>query len=116
VQMVFERTLRDHIPCMPYKYATSAYWWVSQELKERMMAKSREVGKEYEARRLETQFIGTPVAIQNQSGRYPNKWVKTEVIMEVKTHEQIVIQVDESGKLTLRTGDSYANWILERPV
>ena len=49
VQMVFGRTLRDHIPCMPYKYAASAYWWVLQEFKERMMAKSREVGKEYKA-------------------------------------------------------------------
>ena len=56
------------------------------------------------------------MAIQNQSGWYPNKWDKKGVIMEVKPHEQIVIQVDESRRLTLRTGDSYANWILERPV
>ena len=40
----------------------------------------------------------------------------TGVIMEVKPHEQIMIKVDESRRLTLRTGDSYANWILERPV
>ena len=27
-QMVFGRTLRDHIPCLPYKYATNADWCV----------------------------------------------------------------------------------------
>ena len=38
--------LRDHIPCLPYKYVATTYWCVSQELKERMMAKSREVDGE----------------------------------------------------------------------
>ena len=96
--MVFGRTLRDHIPCLPYKYAASADWCVSQELKERMMAKSREVDGEKLARntrRLETLLTRHPVAIQNQSGRYPNKWDKTGVIMEVKPHEQIVIKVED---------------------
>ena len=32
-QMVFGRTLRDHIPCLPYKYAASADWCITQELK-----------------------------------------------------------------------------------
>jgi hypothetical protein len=31
-------------------------------------------------RRLQSLPIGTPVAIQNQSGRYPTKWDKTGVI------------------------------------
>jgi hypothetical protein len=34
VQMVFGRTVRDHIPCLPYKYANTADWCISQELKE----------------------------------------------------------------------------------
>jgi hypothetical protein len=41
-QMVFGRALRDHIPALPYKYAASADWCVSQELRERLLAKSRE--------------------------------------------------------------------------
>ena len=40
-QMVFVRTFRDHIICLSYKYAANADWFVSQELKERMMAKFR---------------------------------------------------------------------------
>ena len=103
--MVFGRTLRDHIPCLPYKYAASADWSVSQELKERMMAKSREVDGEKLARktrRTQTLLIGTPVAIQKQSGQYPNKWDNTGVIMDVRPHEQIVIKVEGSRRLTLR--------------
>jgi hypothetical protein len=49
-QIVFSRTLRDHIPCMPYKYAALANWCISQEMRERMMAKSREVDGEKLAR------------------------------------------------------------------
>ena len=66
-QMVFGRTLRDHIPCLPYKNAANADWCISQELKERIMANSREVEGEKLARK--SLHIGTTVNIQNQSGR-----------------------------------------------
>ena len=78
--MVFRRTLRDPIPCLPYKYAATYDWCISQELKERMMAKSREVDSEKVARntkRLKSLPIKTQVATQNQSGRYPTKWDMT---------------------------------------
>ena len=84
--MVCGRMLRDHIPCLPYKYAANADWCVLQELKERMMAKSREVDCEKLARNtrsLQSLPIRTPVSIQNQSGRYPTKWDKTGILMEV---------------------------------
>ena len=90
---------------MPYKYAANADWRISQELKERIMAKSREVDGEKLARntkRLQSLPIGTQVAIQNQSGRYHTKWDKTGVVVEVKPHEQIVVKVDGSRRLTLR--------------
>jgi hypothetical protein len=104
-QMVFGRTLRDHIPCLPYKYAANTDWCVSQELKEWMMTKSREVDGEKLARNtrhLQNLPIGTPVAIHKQSGRYPTKWDKTGVIMEVRPHKQIVAKVDGRRRLTIR--------------
>ena len=78
--MVFGRTLRYHIPCLPYKYAANADWCVSEDLKERVMAKSRELDGEKLARntkKLKDRLIGTLAAIQNQSGHYPTKWDKT---------------------------------------
>ena len=70
-QMVFGRTLRDHIPCLPYKYAANADWCVLQESNEQIMANSREVEGEKLARntrRLQNLPIGTPVAIQTSQG------------------------------------------------
>jgi hypothetical protein len=55
---------KDHIPCLPFKYA---YWCVFQEVKERIMAKSREVEGEKLSRK--SLHIRTTVNIQNQSGR-----------------------------------------------
>ena len=68
------------------------------------MAKSREVDGEKLARnkkRLQSLSIGTPGAIQNQSGRYPTESYKTGVVMEVKPQGQIVVKVDGSRRLTL---------------
>ena len=80
--MVFGRTLRDHIPCLPYMYAASV-----KELRERMMAKFRDVDGKKLARNtkhLKDLPIGSLVAIQNQSGCYPTKWYKTGVVLEVR--------------------------------
>ena len=54
------------------------------------MANSREVVGEILARntkQLRNLPIGTPVVLQNQSGRYPTKWDKTGVVAEVRPHE-----------------------------
>ena len=75
-QMVFGRSLCDHVPCLPYKYAPSTDWCLTQELRERMMAKSREVDGEKLSRNTQRQqelLIGTAVAIQNQTGKHPTK-------------------------------------------
>ena len=86
-QMVFGRPLRDQIPCIPYKYAAYPDWCMSQELRERMMAKSREVdGEKFarDTRNLRALQIGKPVVLQNQSGRNPTKWDKTGVVVEIR--------------------------------
>ena len=46
--------------------------------------------------------IGTPVVLQNQSGRNPTKWDKTGIVVEVRPNEQIVVKGDGSRRLTLR--------------
>ena len=103
--MVFGRTLRDLIPCLPYKYAANADWCVSQELKERMMAKSREVDGE--------KHKETPKsANRNSSGH--SEPVRTifhqvgqdGVMKEVKPLEQIVVKVDGSRSQRNRELDS----------
>ena len=46
--------------------------------------------------------VGDAVFIQNQTGNHPRRWHRTGVCVEVKQHDQYVIKVDGTGRLTLR--------------
>ena len=75
-QMVFGRQLRDFLPSLLHKFAPAKDWVTTQEYRERTLAKKRESDKiKWSARTREyTQLdIGTPVAIQNQTGSNPTK-------------------------------------------
>ena len=54
------------------------------------------------ARQLQPLSIGDHVLIQNQHGNHPTKWDKSGVIVEVKDHDQYVVKVDGSRRVTLR--------------
>ncbi len=53
-------------------------------------------------KRLPPLKIGNHVRIQNQTGPQPNRWHKTGVVVEVRQFDQYVVQVDGSGRVTLR--------------
>ena len=40
--------------------------------------------------------------IQNQTGRFPIRWDKTGVVVQVGENDQYIVKVDGSGRLTLR--------------
>ena len=42
------------------------------------------------------------VQVQNQVGNYPSRWDITGIVVEVKPHDQYVIKVHGSGRLTTR--------------
>ena len=46
--------------------------------------------------------VGDQVMIQNQSGRFPKKWDKSGVVIDMKDNDQHVVKVNRSGRLTLR--------------
>ena len=39
--------------------------------------------------------------IQNHTGNEPLKWGKTGLVVEVRQHDQYVVPVDRSGRVTL---------------
>ena len=47
-------------------------------------------------------ILGDHVRIQNQIGSQPRKWDKSGKVVEVCQHDQYVIKVDGSGRVTLR--------------
>ena len=46
--------------------------------------------------------VGDKVLVQNQTGRAPNKWDKSGVIVECKPHNQLNVMMDGSRKVSLR--------------
>ena len=46
--------------------------------------------------------VGDKVIVQNQTGRAPNKWDKSGVIVECKPHNQVNVMMDGSRKVSLR--------------
>ena len=104
-QVVFGRNVRDFIPVLPYKYEPRQEWSLLQEDRERAFAK-----KLYNdgtrlamgTRRMPPLSVGDQVLVQNQTGRAPNKWDKSGVIVECKPHNQVNVMMDGSRKVSLR--------------
>jgi hypothetical protein len=103
--MVFGRQLRDFLPVLLHKYELVKDWSVTQEYRERTLAQKRESDGVKWAAKTEDQeelTVRTSVAIQNQSGRNPNNWDKTGVVLENRPNSQGLVMVDGSRILTLR--------------
>ena len=46
--------------------------------------------------------IGDDMFVQNQTGPHPNKWDCSGLVVEAKDHDQYLIKMDDTGRLTLR--------------
>ena len=47
-------------------------------------------------------LVGARVYVQNQTGPNPNKWDRSGIVVEVGDHDQYLIKIDGSGRLSLR--------------
>ena len=95
-QIIFNRQMRDFVPVLPYKYRPSQEWCLLQEDRERAMARRLETDGSRLAQYTKDPNVlpvGTPVAVQNQTGRNPTKWDKTGVVVENKPHSQVLVRV-----------------------
>ncbi len=59
--------------------------------------------------------VGDQVRIQNQVGPNPRRWDKTRHVIEVRQHDQYVVQVDGSGRVTLRNRKFLEKYIPVQP-
>ena len=104
-QVVFGRNVRDFIPVLPYKYEPRQEWSLLQEDRERAFArKLYNDGTKLAmgTRKMPPLAVGDKVLVQNQTGRAPNKWDKSGVIVECKPHNQVNVMMDGSRKVSLR--------------
>ena len=109
-QIIFGRPIRDSLAFINRleKYSNQhvrPIWreaWAAKEnaLRTRF-AKSAEALNQH-ARPLPTLNIGERCFLQNQSGNHPTKWERTGIVVEIGDHDQYLVKVDGSGRLTKR--------------
>ena len=104
-QVIFGRNLRDFLPSPQTRYKPQPEWIMLREDREKALAKRAVSNMEKlnrNCRVLPKLAVGDSVLVQNQVGNHPSKWDITGVVVEVKEHDQYVVKVDGSGRMTLR--------------
>ena len=104
-QMVFGRQLRDFLPVIPYKYRPRQEWSLLASHREQAVATRMQLDGARLAQGSKHHLplpLGSRVAIQNQTGRFPKKWDKVGTVIENKSHDQVLVLVDGSRRITLR--------------
>ena len=102
---LFDRPTRDLLPGIPDRYRPHTDWSDRLDLRERAFSKRAVTGRtrwNEHAQGLSPLKCGDTVLVQNQTGRYPNKWDKTGTVVEVLQYHQYSVRTDGSGRLTTR--------------
>ena len=102
---MFGRNVRDFITVLPNKYEPCQEWSLLQEDRERAFARKlyndgTRLAKG--TRKMPPLAVGDKVLVKNQTGRAPNKWDKSSVIIECKPYDQANVMMDGSRKVSLR--------------
>ena len=104
-QVIFGRNLRDFLPSPQTRYKPQPEWIMLREDREKALAKRAVSNMEKldrNCRVLPKLAVGDSVLVQNQVGNHPSRWDITGVVVEIRDHDQYVIRVDGSGRMTLR--------------
>ena len=104
-QVIFGENLRDFLLSPQTRYDPRSEWIVLMEDREKALAKRAVINMEKldkNCRVLPKLAIGDSVLVQNQVGNHPSRWDITGIVVEVREHDQYVVRVDGSGRMTLR--------------
>ena len=109
-QILFGRPLRDTLPYIEKDIMTfnnprindnwRKAWGLKEEALKTRYVKSLENLKEHS--KPPPLRHGDHVLLQNQSGRFPKKWDRSGIVVEIKINDQYVVKVAGTGRLTLR--------------
>ena len=103
-QVVFDRKLRDFLPSPQTRYRPLPEWLMLREDREKKaLAKQANMERlDQNCHVLSKLAVGDSVLVQNQVGNFPSRWDITGVVAETREHDQYVIKLDGSGRMTLR--------------
>lgn len=109
-EIVFGHPIRDSFSFVNKleKYSNKAIhpiWreaWAAKEiaLRTRFIKTSEKLNER--ARNLDRMSIGDRCFVQNQTGNSPKRWDRTGTVVDAGAHDQYVIKIDGSGRLTSR--------------
>ena len=102
---LFRRLIKDFIPILPGKYQPHSTWDNLLNDRERALRnRHMKIAKRLteHTKQLGPLRVGDRVWVQNQTGPHPIRWEKTGTVIEVKQHDQYVVRIDGSGRVTLR--------------
>ena len=109
-EIVFGRPIRDAFSfvsrCPKYNNpAIHPTWRRTWQLKEEAMkcrfTRNCEKLNEH-SRKLPPLLVGDYVFVQNQNGPHPTKWDKSGIVVDIKSHDQYVVKISGSSRLTVR--------------
>lgn len=109
-QIIFGKNLRDLLPIKPRtqvftEQSVHPVWrdvWQQRESALRQRFITQVDNLQPHTRHLPSLAPGDRVLLQNQAGAYGKRWDRTGVVLESKPHDQYLVKVDGSGRLTLR--------------
>lgn len=102
---LFGRPIKDFVPILPGKYLPHPTWVSVLEDREKALRRRHMAIAErlsLYSKQLNPLCVGDQVRIQNQTGLHPLRWDKTGSIIEVRPHDQYVVRIDGSRRVTLR--------------
>ena len=105
-QLLFNRNLRDFIPCHPKHYKLDKKWIDLAYQREQQMAnRNKHLAEYYDHRThtLQPLTLGSHVLVQNKHAkRNLNKWTLSGRVVEILDHRQYKVKMDGSGRVSLR--------------
>ena len=109
-QIIYGRPIRDSLSFVnrlekysnPHIRATWREAWASKEDALRVRFSKTSESLNEHAKPLTPLKTGDKCFIQNQTGSNPTKWHRTGTVVEVADHDQYIVKVDGSGRLTKR--------------
>ena len=104
-QVIFGNNLRDFLPAPLRRHQPRSGWKLLREDRERALRKRALKNMErlsVGTKQLQELRVHDTVQVQNQVGNYPSRWDITGTVVEVLPHDQYVVKVHGSGRLTTR--------------
>ena len=104
-EVIFGKKIRDLFPVKEGQLKMNPEWHHKLQLRDVALARRharRGQDLNEHTRKLRCLEVGEVVSIQNQKGNSSKRWDCTGTIVEVKEHDQYVVKVDGSGRLTTR--------------